>query len=138
MKAVSTRMPVYFGRLFTRPSKLMGDYPDVNVEYLAPPTNEEVTKALNLTTANKASGPDGVPADLFLANPYLWIPVLANVLSCVAHLGPLKSWTNVTIIPIFKKGDRADPKCYRHISLRLQPNLCLFRKALKTRIFTLP
>ncbi|KAJ1125165.1 hypothetical protein NDU88_003601, partial [Pleurodeles waltl] len=47
----------------------------------------------------------------------LWAPVLLNVLNAAVTVGIPASWRLACIVPVFKKGDRNDPKSYRPISL---------------------
>lgn len=68
-------------------------------------------------TKNKAPGPDGIPPDLFLSNIPLWAPILTRVLNAAVRSGLPRSWSTAEIVPIYKKGCREDPQCYRPISL---------------------
>ena len=77
----------------------------------------EVTQAILKSANGKAPGPDGVPVDLYKSNMLFWAPILTNVLVATARSGKLPTWSQAMIIPIFKKGDRGDPACYRLISL---------------------
>ena len=78
---------------------------------------EEVSKAIKACVNNKAPGPDGVPADLFKSNIEFWAPLITNVLKAVSSVGKIPTRSQAVIIPIFKKGNREDPACYRPISL---------------------
>lgn len=65
----------------------------------------------------KAPGPDAIPVDLYKGNIDLWGPMLTLVLRACCLEGKLRTWGEFIIVPIFKKGDRLNPTCYRPISL---------------------
>lgn len=75
--------------------------------------------AIAQMTCNKVPGPDGVTADVFKMDIILWTKILANVLNTVCQQGLPRSWSNSIIVPVVKKGQRGDPRCYRPISLTL-------------------
>ena len=77
----------------------------------------ETSKAITALTANKAPGPDGVPGDVYKSEPLVWGPLLTNIVNAAAIEGVPEAWGLSTIIPIFKKGDKTSPTCYRPISL---------------------
>lgn len=78
---------------------------------------DEVEKAIKETSSKKAPGPDSVPADLYKCEPIFWARILTKVFNAVVTQGIPVSWSRSIIIPIFKKGQRGDPRCYRPISL---------------------
>lgn len=80
-------------------------------------TLEEVNRAISESAAGKAPGPDGVPVDIYKSNTSLWAPLLTNVLNSFKRYRFPPTWAEATLVPIFKKGDRNDPRCYRPISL---------------------
>lgn len=80
-------------------------------------TNEEVIQAIQASAGGRAPGPYGVPADLFTSTPILWGPSLTRLFNSAAIDTIPKTWGESIIIPIFKKGDKADPRNYRPISL---------------------
>ncbi|KAJ1197392.1 hypothetical protein NDU88_001252 [Pleurodeles waltl] len=64
---------------------------------------KEVEVAIKQSQCRKATGLDGVPADLFRDNLDLWAPVLANVFRA-AIIGQLPStWKEAIGVPIFKQ-----------------------------------
>lgn len=77
----------------------------------------EVLEGIMGLSSNKAPGPDGLPPDLFKSDPSFWAPILVALFNAAAQQGCPKSWAVSTIVPIFKKGDRSNTKCYRPISL---------------------
>lgn len=76
-----------------------------------------MAKAISTTQGGKAPGPDGVPADLYKADSSLWADILTHVFNAACVVGLPSSWMKAVIVPIFKKGSRDDPACYRPISL---------------------
>ena len=69
------------------------------------------------SSSNKSPGPDGLPIDLVKCSPDIWGPLLTNIFNGLTFDTIPKSWSESTIVPIFKKGDKGDAKCYRPISL---------------------
>ena len=83
-----------------------------------PPTENEVQDAIRKLSNNKASGPDGIPAEIFKQG--------GPKLVCHIHSLLVKVWEkeeipaelrDALIVTIFKKGDKADCGNYRGISL---------------------
>ncbi|XP_078507013.1 uncharacterized protein LOC144767468 [Lissotriton helveticus] len=77
----------------------------------------EVMEGIVGLTAGKAPGPDGIPPDLFKSEPSFWSPILESVFNAAVKYGCPQSWGVSTIVPVFKKGDKSSPNCYRPISL---------------------
>lgn len=86
-----------------------------------PPTLAEVQDAIRSLMNNKASGPDGIPAEVLKV-----LKVGGPELQCRLHTLLLKVWEkeelpselrDTLIVTIFKKGDKADCGNYRCISL---------------------
>ena len=91
-------------------------YEDCNI---APPSREEIIHAVKLLKNNKSPGIDELPAELLKALPEAgYRRTLHNLLTdvWVNEYIPEK-WRTSIIIPVFKKGDRADCTNYRGISL---------------------
>lgn len=80
-------------------------------------TDKEVAVAFVQLSSNKAPGLDSVPADLLKSNVTVWSKLLAHVFNMACKFGLPKSWSQSIIVPVFKKGKRGDPRCYRPISL---------------------
>ncbi|KAJ8026320.1 RNA-directed DNA polymerase from mobile element jockey [Holothuria leucospilota] len=81
-------------------------------------TNEGVLNLLNDLNPAKAAGPDGLPSRILklLANQIA--PVLTEIFNCSLRSGELpEDWKKANITPIFKKGEKVDPKNYRPVSL---------------------
>lgn len=62
---------------------------------------EEVIKAIGTMAGGKAPGPDGVPVDLYRADPELWGNILTHVFNAATQAGFPLSWEKAVIIPIF-------------------------------------
>ncbi|KAL2090150.1 hypothetical protein ACEWY4_014838 [Coilia grayii] len=83
-----------------------------------PPTESEVLDAIRRLNNNKASGPDGIPAEILKqGGPKL----LSHIHSLLAKIWEKEKipaeLRDALIITIFKKGDKADCGNYRGISL---------------------
>lgn len=78
---------------------------------------DEVHKAILATAGGKAPSPDGDPSDMYKAEPLAWARILTQVFipACLCEFP--SSWAKAIIRPIFKKGSRDGPACYRPISL---------------------
>ena len=97
-----------------------GDHSPINPNFLSGEVSfslVEMEKAISLSQGNKAPGADGTPVDLFKCNLPLWAPLLLKVFHATLQVGKINTWSLAIIVPIFKKGDRADPTCFRPISL---------------------
>lgn len=98
-----------------------------------PPTENEVLDAIRKLSNNKASGPDGIPAEILKQG--------GPKLCCHIHNLLCKIWDkeeipaelrDALIVTIFKKGDEADCGSYRGISLLSTTGKVLARIQLAT------
>jgi hypothetical protein len=81
-----------------------------------PITKEEITEAIKHLKSNKASGWDGVPAEVLKALDI--VPFMEIYLNALLDAGYFPEfWSRSIIVPIFKKGDTNLPGNYRGISL---------------------
>ena len=75
---------------------------------------EEVYHQLSNLQSNKASGPDKIP----VYSASLIAPILFLIFQSSLNQGILPSdWKTANIIPIYKKGNRSQPRNYRLVSL---------------------
>ena len=94
-------------------------HPDIYIPVLDDQiTVDEVTSQLRKMKGNKASGPDGIPANALKSLPAVWITFLTtlfnNIFFSATYPG---SWTTAKLTTIFKKGNRLVPENYRGISV---------------------
>lgn len=93
-----------------------------SVEQLSFTTDEAfeqlVTKAIRNAKEKKASGPDELFTEAFMCSPQAIASLLTTIWSKCNELNTVISqWRTATLVPIFKKGPKDDPKSYRPISL---------------------
>jgi len=97
-------------------------------------TAEEVGRALRSAPPGRSPGLDGIPVELYRRFKDSFLPVLARLYTAVGTLGQLPSgFTEGLITILFKSGNRADPKCYRPITL-LCTDYRLYAKVLALRL----
>jgi len=81
-------------------------------------TNEGVLKLLNGLNPAKAAGPDGLPSRVLKLLSNQLAPMLTDIFNLSLKEAVLpEDWKNANVTPIFKKGEKADPKNYRPVSL---------------------
>ncbi|XP_071477586.1 uncharacterized protein [Diadema antillarum] len=86
--------------------------PDINI------TTAGVKKLLDKLNPKKASGPDGITPRVLKELSNTIAPCLCNIFRKSYNLGEIPDdWRHANIVPIFKKGYRADPSNYKPISL---------------------
>ena len=79
-----------------------------------PITDEEIMQAIRHLKSNKASGWDGIPAELLKEAEI--VPFLRMYLNTLLEAGIFpKFWSKSIIVPIFKKGDPDKPTNYRGV-----------------------
>lgn len=84
----------------------------------APPSLEEVHDAIRKMKNNKATGPDGIPGEVLKeGGPYLLNHIHALLLKIWEEEKIPAQLRDALIVSIFKKGDKADCRNYRGISL---------------------
>lgn len=81
-----------------------------------PIVSEEIKDAIGHLKRNKASGWDGIPAEVIKTINVM--PFLHDYLNALLETGYFPEfWSKSIIVPIFKKGDTDDPGNYRGVSL---------------------
>ena len=81
-------------------------------------TPELYHSCLSRLAPNKATGPDGVPAELLQRMPPAFHAALLHLFQCMTILGYTPStWLHSTTVLLYKKGDATDLLNYRPISL---------------------
>jgi len=79
---------------------------------------DELEKALKLTKNGKTPGLDNINAELYKYAPEEFKLRLLQFLNNVYRENCIPvEWGNAVITPVFKKGDRREPKNYRGISI---------------------
>ena len=82
------------------------------------PTLDEVKKAVESLKSHKAAGEDDIPPEFWIHGGPKLIDELTLLLQRVWSREEIpKCWRMATVLPLHKKGDRADCKNYRGISL---------------------
>jgi len=77
-----------------------------------------INKLLKNLHSHKATGPDGIPSHLLKITADEVSGVLRLIFQASIHQGLVpKDWKKAHIVPVFKKGDRANPANYCPISL---------------------
>jgi len=90
----------------------------INNAPVAPPERGEVTKAIRRLKNNKASGNDGLPAELFKAGGEELIKCMHELLCKIWSQESMPSdWSLSVLCPVLKKGDATNCANYRGISL---------------------
>lgn len=99
----------------------LADIPDLPVmeELDAPPTEEELSNAINSLAGGKAPGSDNIPAEILKSGkPALLKPLLELLCRCWEEGHIPQDLRDSTIVTLYKnKGDRSDCNNYRGISL---------------------
>jgi len=81
-------------------------------------TFDELEKVLKLTKNGKAPGQDNINSELYKFAPAEFKLRLLQFLNNIYRENSIPNeWRNAVITPIFKKGDRREPKNYRVISI---------------------
>jgi hypothetical protein len=79
---------------------------------------DELEKVLKLTKNGKAPGQDKINSELYEYAPVEFKLRLLQFLNNIYRENCIPNeWRNAVITPIFKKGDRREPKNYREISV---------------------
>ena len=123
-ESINNRWREHFQELLNRDSTTQSDFlghipqSPIREDMGEPPTLAEVQDAIRSLKINKATGPDGIPAEVLKEG--------GPELQCRLHALLLKVWEkeelpselrDALIVTIFKKGDKADCGNYRGISL---------------------
>ena len=88
-----------------------------STDYLhASVTLDELEKVLKLTKNGKSPGQDNINSELYKYAPEEFKVSLLQFLNHIYRENRIPNeWRNTVITPIFKKGDRREPKNYRRI-----------------------
>lgn len=85
---------------------------------VTPPTLQETSEAIRRLKAGKASGADDILPELLKCGGPATCEAMHKVLCNIWHTGqPPADWKQAIVLPFFKKGDKAECKNYRGISL---------------------
>ena len=121
---IAHRWEEHFEDLLNRPAEVdnsiyakIPPHP-IKLELTAPPTLQELERAIREMKNNKAAGADGIPAELYkLGGQTIQIKLHTIILKiwCEEHIPA--DMKDAMICTIFKKGDKTDCGNYRGISL---------------------
>ena len=113
---------------------LRGDLHNENNEINKPIESNEVIKAVNSLSNNKACGMDQLINEYFKASSEKLLPVLTLLFNIILKTGYIPdSWTVGIIKPIHKKGDTDNPANFRPITI-LSCFAKLFTSVLNNRL----
>ncbi|KAL8609476.1 hypothetical protein ACOMHN_037998 [Nucella lapillus] len=123
--AINERWREHFSTLLNRPSTVSSEALDQIPQRPAmdsldaPPTMEEVTKAINQTSSGKATGMDGIPAEFFKAAGPVALEAFHGVLCSIWDTEDMpQEFRDATIVSLYKnKGSKSDCGNYGGISL---------------------
>ena len=97
-------------------------------------TDDEVKQSISRLHANKAPGPDGLPAEFFKCTSEFTSPYLTIVFNNILANGIIPDdWGKSIICPLHKKGSVYDPNNFRGISL-INTVCKIFTNILVTRL----
>lgn len=123
-KEISSRWEEHFRELLNRNttahSESINQIPQQPIrKYLDdPPTETEVLDAIRKLSNNKASGPDGIPAEILKQGGPKLLSHIHSLLTKIWKEEKIPAeLRDALIVTIFKKGDKADCGNYRGISL---------------------
>ena len=81
-------------------------------------TESEVFNLLTTLDISKATGPDGVSAQMLKHTADSITPIITSLFNQSISMGTVPDqWKVSLVVPIHKQGDRANPSNYRPISL---------------------
>lgn len=84
----------------------------------APVTELEIRNLVDQLKCGKAPGKDLIPPEAIKSNLKWWAPILASLFTYIDQTGQIpEDWNTAIVVPIYKKGPKDDPSCYRPISL---------------------
>ena len=113
----------HFKNLFEKEEVAQSDYSLSNSSISDPDldrsiTEDELKKAVFAQNNGKSPGPDDISAEIIKASYPIIQPYLLNIFQSLFEnsLYP-ESWSLGYIVPIFKGGDKTDPKNYRGITI---------------------
>ena len=97
------------------PDKCPSLYPPITDFHI---TSEGVYKVLSTCNPHKSPGPDAIHPYALKATATEITPILTHIFQTSLESGTVPiPWKHAYVSPVFKKGDRANPKNYRPISL---------------------
>lgn len=86
--------------------------PDIHI------TVNDIEKLLNKLYPHKAKGPDEIHGRILKDCKTSIVPILTIIFEKSLATGKIPTdWKHANVCPVFKKGDKHDPKTYRPISL---------------------
>jgi len=93
-----------------------------------PPFRSEVARAIRQTASRKATGPDGIPAELFKVGGETALDKMYRICVAIWETGEWpEEWTFSTFIPFPKKGDLKQCENYRTIAVVSHASKTLLR-----------
>jgi hypothetical protein len=108
----------------------------VNDSLDQPITAGEILKCIHSLKRNKAPGLDGIPGEFFIDCSELIVPYLVHIFNYIFDSGEYPEiWSKGVIVPIPKKGDKANAGNYRGITL-INVFSKLFSLVLRNRLNT--
>ena len=124
-KQILERWADHFNSVLNRPAVINDEaiaclpQMEINQDLDAPPSNEEVSKAIKQMTSGKAPGPDAIPAEVYKFGGEVMHHQLTSLFQTMWDQGQLpQDFRDATIVHIYKrKGNRQSCDNHRGISL---------------------